>query len=381
MFVAIDNTVLNVHNIDEQIKRERDANDGIISPKFAMEILAKTNNFANIKKLVKTIKDTKKTKEDLLPYSEFILSCVDGREMSDMALADLRSLADICVIRDELETINEKPKVYSSKDDKGRVVYDKWGMKTVLSDNIPIFIDLSKGTRDRVWFRDDDFSNVVGIKGDEGIELEFTRIKNIRKNLTIDSVGMVKFSFCDWVDGEGRLDLNGCRSLRISSSDKVPDNIDASSCNVVNFYAVDLGKFDKIKFGDDVDLTFKDCENMPEKLDLSFASAVGFIAVDLSKVKDLKFRDGANIEFCSQIFAGGDVDTILPEYIDFSNCGEVKLQGDTSVLKQVKFKDREQGGEWAQAYEKFYKSENKVVYAEDEKAKNNIRPANGGMEM
>ena len=383
MFVAIDNTVLNVHNIDEQIKRERDANEGIISPEFAMEVLSKTNNFANIKKVLKTIKDTKTNKEDLLPYSEFILSCVDGREMSNVALDYLCSLADICEIRDKLETINEKPKVYSSKDDKGRVVYDKWGMKTVLSDNIPIFIDLSKenNARDRVWFRDDDFSNVVGIKGDEGIELNFSRVKNIRKNLTIDGVGMVKITFCEWEDRSGRLDLIGCRSFSLSSTDKVPENIDVSSCKVVNFYAVDMGKFDTIKFGDDVDLTFKDCVNMPEKLDLSFASDVGFVAVDLSKVKELKFRDGANVEFCSQIFAGRDVDTILPEYMDFSNCGEVKIQGETTALKQVKFKNREQGGEWAQTYESFYRGEHKVVYADDEKAKNNIRPANGGMEM
>ncbi len=370
---------MDIFKIDEWINRTRDANGGVISPEFAMEILSKTNNFANIKKVLRNIRENYTTKEQLLPYKEFVLSCVDGREMSGEALASLQEMAKVCECEEEFEKINGKTKVYNAKDVKGRVVCDIFEFKTAPSDGIPVFIDLSNA-RDRVRFADDDFSNVVGIKCKDGCKLEFKNITNIRKNLVLEGASIAKFRFCEWQDSSGRLDLIGCSGLHMHSCENLPDDIDASSCKVVNFYAIDMSNFDKIKFGDDVDLTFNCCENMPEKLDLSFASDVGFVAVDLSKVKELKFRDGANVEFCSLQFSSGDVDAVLPEYIDFSNCGEVKLQGATTSLKQVRFRDRAQGGDWAKTYESFYRGENKVVYAEDEKAKN-IKLFNGGMEL
>ena len=380
MFVAINNIDMDIFKIDEWINRTRDASeDKLVSPEFAMELLSKTNFHGNIKKVLKNIREKCTTKEELLPYKEFVLSCVDRREMSDMVMASLCEIAKVCGCEEELNKINAKPKAYNSKDVKGRVVCDIFEFKTAPSDGIPVFIDLSNA-RDRVHFSDDDFSNVVGIKGKEGSELDFRRIFNFRKNLIVEGSCRAHFKHCDFLDLSGRLDLIGCRSLRISSCENLPDDIDASNCKVVNFYAIDMSKFDKVKFGDDVDLTFDCFENMPEKLDLSFACDVGFVAVDLSKVKELKFRDGANVECASQIFNSGDVDTVLPEYIDFSNCGKVKLQGATTSLKQVRFRDRAQGGDWAKTYESFYRGENKVVYAEDEKAKN-IMLFNGGMDM
>ena len=85
MFVAINNTDMGLSDIEKWIKTARDDNGGIISPEFAMEILSKTNHLGHIKKVLRNIKDNCVTPEKIAPYREFILSCVDGREMSPNA--------------------------------------------------------------------------------------------------------------------------------------------------------------------------------------------------------------------------------------------------------------------------------------------------------
>ena len=49
MFVAINNTEMNIPQVTEWIMKTRDANGGVISPEFAMEILGKTNHFGHIR--------------------------------------------------------------------------------------------------------------------------------------------------------------------------------------------------------------------------------------------------------------------------------------------------------------------------------------------
>ena len=50
MFVAINNTDMGLNDIEKWIKTARDANGGVISPEFAMEVLSKTNliSFASL---------------------------------------------------------------------------------------------------------------------------------------------------------------------------------------------------------------------------------------------------------------------------------------------------------------------------------------------
>ena len=56
MFVAINNIEKNIFEVDKWINTTRDANGGIISPEFAMEILSKTNHLGHIKKVLKAVK-------------------------------------------------------------------------------------------------------------------------------------------------------------------------------------------------------------------------------------------------------------------------------------------------------------------------------------
>ena len=120
MFVEIENADMNVFDVDTWINTVRDANGGIISPELAMDVLKKTNHYGHIKKILKNIKkacsdeNEKLVADKVLAYNEFILSCVDGREMSPQAMDMLQELADVLgnEFKDKLEKAKEGWKYY-----------------------------------------------------------------------------------------------------------------------------------------------------------------------------------------------------------------------------------------------------------------------------
>ena len=152
MFVLINNTDMDINAVEKWIKTARDANGGVISPEFAMEILGKTNHLGHIKKVLKNIKSKCATPEKMAPYKEFILSCVDGREMSGEAMDMLKEMADLCGCKDELEIINNKPKRYSRTDCEGVMV------------KLPENLDLSQSSK--VHLNECDLSDIKKIKFD-----------------------------------------------------------------------------------------------------------------------------------------------------------------------------------------------------------------------
>ena len=382
MFVAIDNSEMNVNEVLTWINKTRDASvDKKISPEFAMEILSKTNFLGHIKSVIKNIKDKCKTKEDVLPYKEFILSCVDRREMSDMAIKDLQELADLCDIRDEFDEINGKKKVYNSKVCKGVVIRDSLrvaDIKNKLSLGIPVFIDIDKSTNPSycATFRDMDFSNVVGIMSDVH-EFTLNNVTNVTDCFILEKTKRLWFLSTTWKKGYDKLDFNGCTSLFIRNCENVPEQIDAPDCNVLNLRGFDLTKLDKIKFSDELeDIRIEKCENIPENLDLSFANNVTIMGCDLSNVKTLKFKDGANVCFDSDF---DEVCTVLPKKIDFSNCGRVDIGScNISKVEVIIFKNKDQAVDWADKVS--YYPHIKTIYA-DEQGKVNSLSANVGIEM
>ena len=143
MFVAMDNRDKSAIKIEGLIQRTR--NNGEITPEFAMEILSLTNHHANIKKLVNSIKNICTTKEDILPYREFILSCVDGREVEGEAFDNLREMAKLCGCENELEEANNKPKFYEKKDcDNAIVVSTIEEFDALIGKNLKVYFDADK---------------------------------------------------------------------------------------------------------------------------------------------------------------------------------------------------------------------------------------------
>ena len=209
MFVEIDNTDMNIYNVDEWINNTRKANGGVISPEFAMEVLSKTNNFAHIKKVLKCIKDNSDTAENIATYREFMLSCVDKREMSGEALKMLQDMSKLCGCSEELETINEKPKIYNKMDCKQIVVKSMDEFNELKGDNLSVVVDVVDGCKD--WPRSSvftsenvvsffkcDFKNIdkLKIKGNVDVA-DFCQAKNLHGFLDLSECSKVDFTFCD----------------------------------------------------------------------------------------------------------------------------------------------------------------------------------------
>ena len=192
MFVAINNTDMNVFQVDEWIKRTRDANNGIISPDFAMDILSKINHFANVKKVLKTIKDGCKTKEELLPYREFVLSCVDGREMSDSALNELRAMADVCDVREEFEELNNKPKLYNKTDADGVTIKSKEDLKLLKGSDLKVYVDIHE-----VFFGFCDLSKIKALKFRENSKVDLSYATDLPSDLDVSMCSEVDLSCVD----------------------------------------------------------------------------------------------------------------------------------------------------------------------------------------
>ena len=144
MFVAINNVDMNINDVEKWIKTARDANGGVISPEDAMEVLSKTNHLGHIKKVLRNIYKNCTTPEKMAPYKEFILSCVDRREMSGEAMDILREMAKLCCCEDELETINKKPKLYNKTDCKLITVKSKEEFEALRGENLNVYFDADK---------------------------------------------------------------------------------------------------------------------------------------------------------------------------------------------------------------------------------------------
>ena len=192
MFVVINNTDMNVFKIDEWINHTRDANGGVISPEFAMEVLSKTNFRGHIKKVLKNIRENCTTKEQLMPYKEFILSCVDEREMSGEAMASLQEMADTCEVREEFDVANNKPKFYGEKDCEAVVIQSREEFKNLKNKNLKIYF----GT-DCIDLSNCDLSEVKELKFKDGAKVRLSYAKKLPHNLDLSMCDYVSLGDCD----------------------------------------------------------------------------------------------------------------------------------------------------------------------------------------
>ena len=152
MFVEINNSEMNVPQVLDWINRTKNANNNVISPEFAMEILGKTNFYGHIKVVLKNIKENCKTREDIEPYKEFILSCVDRREMSPQALSDLQELAEKGGFKDEFDKTNDKTKIYEVKDCENadvKIIKSKKEFEALGGENLRIFFDADEDKKEK----------------------------------------------------------------------------------------------------------------------------------------------------------------------------------------------------------------------------------------
>ena len=312
MFVAINNTDMGLNDIEKWIKTARDNNGGVISPEFAMEILGKTNHLGHIKKVLRNIKDKCTTPEKISPYKEFILSCVDGREMSGEAMDMLQEMAGLCgCSEDEFKEANDKPKFYGKFDCNNidvKIVKSIEEFKALRGENLKVYF-----YADEVYLRSCNLSKVKALKFKEGAVVYLSKSKNLPECLDV--------SRCSWVD------LRYC---------------DLEGLN--------------LKFREGAVVYLSEAYNLPKDLDLSQCSKVDLFRCDLEGL-NLKFREGA------EVYLSGAKN--LPKDLDFSQCSKVNLSGcDLSGVKEIIFKDSEQEKKFMEEAKNF---NGKVIYADEDK--------------
>jgi hypothetical protein len=322
MFVLINNKNKSPIEIEGDIQRTR--NNGEITPAFAMEILSLTNFRSNIKKLVRAIKDKNKTKEEILPYKKFIVSCVDSREISEEALADLQEMATLCGCEKEFEVANGKPKFYGKFDcNNTLIVKSKEEFEALEGEDLKVYFDADEV----VLSNSDYFSKVKGIKIKDGAGVELRWVKNF------------------------------------------PECFDVSGCSKVEFSYCDLSGVKEIKFREGTEVIFNNSKNLPEVLDLSMCDKVSLSWCDLSGVKEIKFKEGAEV----MLFDAKN----LPEYLDFSQCSRVYLNDCNMMgVKKVKFRDREQKNRFMLGAKYFFGN---VIYGNSLFSRIRKRFGSGGM--
>ena len=135
-----------------------------------MEILGKTNFYGHIKTVLKNIKENCKTKEDILPYKEFILSCVDRREMSEQAMVDLQEMAKLCGCEEEFDEANDKVKIYEVKDCENadvKIIKTKKELEALEGEDLRVFFDADEVDLSSCWLK-----RVKSLKFRKGVKVD-----------------------------------------------------------------------------------------------------------------------------------------------------------------------------------------------------------------
>ena len=351
MFVEIDNNEMNVFDIEKLINTTRDANGGIITPDFAMEILSKTNHFGHIKKVLKHIKEKCKTAEEIAPYKEFILSCVDGREISPQAMEILQNLVEKCdeEFQKEFAEVDKKRKIFRLSDckvcytdvEEGKFEFE--GYDTVIfystRNNISLFgpnyefpkvLDVS--LLNSVTFHKADVSNVENFRFKKDGLVQFEYCEKFNKKISLSSCKILDITNSN-LTGIEELKTAGIKEICVSNpmGEFVPSTVDLSSCDKLSFKKVDFDNFDELKIKEGAEAVFDTCSGLPSNLGISSFRKFHISNYSLSRFNDVSFRDGADIalEMCRN----------FPKGIDVSMCNVVSFRGSNlENIDKLKFR-------------------------------------------
>ena len=340
MLVKINNKDMDALKVEEWINTNRDANGGVISPEFAMEILGKTNHFAHIKKVLKNItkacsdENGELVADKVLAYKEFILSCVDGREMSDMAMKDLLILADKCGCIDEFIKIHHKQKVYNKSAYEGLVL------------EIKKFEDLSEHfsasnlcvcvNADEFFLEGGYLGNIVDLKFKKDTKV-YMYCTSTPKKMDFSNCSDVNLSWSKF-DIDNEIIFKDGSKVNLSMTKNLPENLDLSNCADVCLDGCNLSSVKELKFRKGSIVSLIGTKGFSDVLDLSMCSEVKLNHAKLSNVKELKFGKGAKVNIAA---------AELPEVLDLSSCAEV-IGLDACHLfnvKKIKFRNKKQADE------------------------------------
>ena len=304
MFVEIDNTDMDVFQVEKWINETRDANGGVITPEFAMEILGKTNHFAHIKKVINNIKKScsdkngKLVAEKVVDYRDFILASVDEREMSPKAMMSLQELADLCGCRKQFDDANKKEKNYNKTECQTVIVTNLIELEKILAENKPVRVIARLNIDKSFMLENMDFSNVVEfsvVSNNEACEVCLSNIENLPKKIDFSGVDNINIELCDFNRVED-FKIKEEAIVYILDSRNLKGIWDFSKTNQVTLDDSDFSQAEVVKLGK---RSFINKTIVPKVVDVTMMEE-GSITADWSCNEKCVMKRGSGMQFAAE---------------------------------------------------------------------------------
>lgn len=272
MFIKIINPQ-SVHKVDKFIKDKRAENGGTISPEIAKEVLSFTNNYINIKFLLKEIKQLKDV-EEKLKFKDVIFSMVTDREYSDGSIEMMKDIAKECGFNDEFERY---------------IVYQKMNKNKTYHNLYPqiVIFDTKEEMLDETvfWY--------MGAK-----KIPDILICNAGGRIDISDVilpGVCCFPnspliYFERVKGLKEVKCKENCVLNFAEM-SVPKDVEFDKCKSCYFNKCNFIGVDELNLGEGVEVNFYNCNRLPFRIDLSKCKSVRFGGSDFSGVRRVVLKN------------------------------------------------------------------------------------------
>ena len=314
MFVEISEPK-DVIEVDIWYKEKRKANGGKISPEIAMEALSYTNNFANIKFMLKDIENLENV-EEKVKFKDVIFSMIEGRLSSADTIEKMRSIASECGFLDEFD----RHRVYCNMQLKkggftslGRVYHNTFPQFCKIS----TFEELQE--KAEFWGNNiDKTPDVLICDVKDDIEITEGRLPDFcifskSKNLTFTQVkGMGKVVKLE--------DDCVCKFLTMS----IGKNVEFNKCKELVLFNCSLQNVKNFDLRKDCELNLYNSRDLPKNMDLSMCRCVNFDNVSFASVEKVRLKDER------------DKGKLIGMACYFTGCEIVTLEEEARMLKLKK---------------------------------------------
>ena len=306
MFVEISEPK-DVIEVDIWYKEKRKANGGKISPEIAMEALSYTNNFANIKFMLKDIESLENV-EEKVKFKDVIFSMIEGRLSSADTIEKMRSIAKECDFLDEFE----KHRIYCNMQlKKGGFA----SLRRVYHNRFPQFYKIS--TLEELLEKAEFWGNNIDETPDvlicdvrDNIEITKGRLPDIcifskSKDVTFTQVaGMSKVVKL--------ADDCVCKFLTMT----VAKNVEFNKCKELVLFNCSLQNVKNFDLREDCELDLYNSRDLPKNMDLSMCGLINFNNASFKGVRKVRLkdsRDKSKLIGCACYFADCEIVTLEEE--------------------------------------------------------------------
>jgi hypothetical protein len=263
--------------VDIWYKEKKRANGGKVSPEIAMEALSYTNNFANIKTILRNIEELKTT-EEKRQFKEVIFSMINGRVSTPDTMMKMENIARECGFLDEFE---RKKIVCKGLAKSGISIYHE---------KYPRILKVA--TNEELVHNALDWDVVEGYMPDvlvcedaESIDIPQGRLPSI----------------CIFPNARDVMlnEIKGIKQLRLKEGCVlnlegmgVPGKVDLDKCRECQFNMCSFLNVDSASFREGADVVFYKCKFTPLRMDLSMCNSARFGGSDFRSTKSIKLKNG-----------------------------------------------------------------------------------------